>query len=348
MVFKCLECGADNLESLDNTYICRGCGKQFLVKDGIKIFSRETNYYGDVPESEMKEILKDMDHKHWREIVYYRFYTSHPFLHYIITDNNRADWQYMIPLSKDSLVLDVGAGWGTISVPLSTRAKVVALDGTFDRLHFIKKRCKQDRNNNIVDFVCANVMELPFVPNQFDLVVLNGVLEWVGASRDDGNAGEMQLKALKNVYNVLKKDAYLYIGIENRYGFKYLLGEEDDHTGLRHIEYLQRELANKYCKEILNREYRTYTYDKDGYTELLTQTGFGEIRYYYPSPDYKSMRYFMDIDRNVIRYFNENISPKHSLESRNGQVQVLENIAALKGDLDSYVPSYGILCKKVS
>lgn len=343
--YKCIHCGEELIESSEN-YTCKSCNHVYENKNGIKIFNKKTNYYGDLPEKEMKELLNQMDNTDWKKLVYDRFAESNPFLYYIITDSNRADWQYLIPLNEDSLVLDIGVGWGTISFPISQRAKVVALDGTYDRLNFVKKRAVQEGNNNIIEFINANVLELPFQEKQFDLIILNGVLEWVGASVDDGDPYELQIKALENIFSLLKDGGSLYIGIENMYGYKYLLGAADDHTMLPDICYLDREKANEYSRKKLGRDYRTYTYDQRTHKEMLTTVGFKEIDFYYPYPDYKTMQCVMDLDSNVIKYFNENIMKKESVESFNGRVQALENISCKLSNIGEYVPSYSIIARK--
>ncbi|WP_198153250.1 class I SAM-dependent methyltransferase [Thermotalea metallivorans] len=343
--YKCLCCGGA-LEKKEHYMSCTKCKHKYCIKDGIKIFDTNTNYYGDLCERDMKNLLKEMDYTDWKELVYKYFANSYPFLYYIITDNNRADWHYLVPLEKESIVLDVGTGWGTLAFPISYRAKVVALDGTFDRLSFVKKRTIQENNKNIFEFVNANILELPFSDCQFDLVILNGVLEWVGASVNHGNPYDLQLKALQNVYSILKEGGYIYIGIENRYGFKYLLGAEDDHTMLPEICYLERDKANAYSKQILGREYRTYTYDKIEYSCMLKQIGFEEIKFYYPYPDYKTIQVIMDLDGKVVRYWNENILKKDCLRNLSGRIQVLENIAAKVSNIENYISSYGILARK--
>ena len=47
-----------------------------------------------------------------------------------------------------------------------------------------------------------------------------------------------QQNVIRNAYNLLKPGGVLYIGIENKYGLKYLLGEKDDHSGLENFVYL--------------------------------------------------------------------------------------------------------------
>ena len=79
--------------------------------------------------------------------------------------------------------------------------------------------------------VASPIKSLPFSDNFFDLVILNGVLEWVALDEDtileqhwDGKrAGktsyrktpeEMQIEVLKELRRVLKPDGFLYIAIK--------------------------------------------------------------------------------------------------------------------------------------
>lgn len=344
--YKCIECN-DNIEFINNIAECKKCNKKYYNSNGIKSFNEETNYYGDLTEKNMKILLNEMENTYWKKLIYDRFGNSNPFLYYMITDNNRADWQYLIPLNNESLVLDIGAGWGTLTMPLASRSKVVALDGTYDRLNFVKKRAKQEQQDNIIDFVNANVLKLPFDEKQFDLVVMNGVLEWVGASVNEGDPYELQLEALNNVNKILKNNGYVYIGIENMMGLKYLIGAEDDHTLIPDICYLDRKEADKYSNKVHGKNYRTYTYDKSGYEKMLEKAGFKCINFYYPYPDYKTINSIMELDNQTISFFNENIDKKLNVNTFNGRVQSLQTNITKQGNIENYVSSYGIIAKKV-
>ena len=68
----------------------------------------------------------------------------------------------------------------------------------------------------------------------------------------------------------------LYIAIENRFGLKYFSGCEEDHTNFE-FEGI----------EGYNRSVKIKTFSKAEITEILVKTGFAEINFFYPYPDYK-------------------------------------------------------------
>lgn len=134
----------------------------------------------------------------------------------------------------------------------------------------------------------GNALELPFPDNYFDLVVCNGVLEWIGMMNSNIPPREAQLSFLREVKRVLSKTGCLYVGIENRFGLPFLLGGKD-HSGLPYTSLLPRRVANfavkkfgyaggiygdksKRIKE--QKGYYTYTYSIWGYRKLFGQAGF--------------------------------------------------------------------------
>ena len=74
-------------------------------------------------------------------------------------------------------------------------------------------------------------MALPLAENSFDLVIVNGVLEWVGEWDLTVDPRTVQVNFLKKILRLLKDDGILLIGIENRIGWGLFLGGED-HSGM--------------------------------------------------------------------------------------------------------------------
>ncbi|KGE20486.1 class I SAM-dependent methyltransferase [Paenibacillus wynnii] len=315
------------------------------IRNGIIDFSESLHYYSDLDQEKMKNIIASSRIHGWRKTIFEEF-SDNKFLLDIISDESRADWQYLLPLDHNSIALDIGAGWGTISIPLARNIKhVVALDGTIDRLEFLALRALQDKIENIT-VVHADVFQHPFKKEQFDIVSFNGVLEWVGVG-DDADPMQKQLEALKIAYGLLKKGGYLYIGIENAQGLKYFLGEPDDHTNIKYISYLDREEANSLSQKHNMRPYKTYTYSKEGYHNLLKNAGFDEIEYYYPRPDYKKIEMLQNLgDSNVSDFVVESIRNTKPNDSINERVNDLEKVLNDYGNLEPFPASYSIVARK--
>jgi SAM-dependent methyltransferase len=144
---------------------------------------------------------------------------------------------------------------------------------------------------------------LPFDDNSFDVVVLNGVLEYVGAAALDLTPAEVQKRCLKEVRRVLKPGGTLYVGIENRFGYLYFMGSHD-HNGLRFTSLLPRKLASWVTQWRKGTPYRTYTYSSAGYTALLHSAGFQTPEFHLAIPTYREPRYIVPADnQNAIVYF---------------------------------------------
>ncbi len=326
---------------------CSSCKETFIVSNGIPILTNNTKYYGDFPEEDMERLVDELNESRWEKVIY-RWTENNPWLRTIICDQTRSDFANLLDVDKNSIVLDIGSGWGNsaIGIARSFGARVVALDGTWHRLRFVQKRADQE-NVKTIFFVCANALKLPFLDSTFDFAVMSGVLEWIGASVEVGEPGKLQEQALSEVFRVLKPAGKLLIGIENSHGFKYLLGAPDDHTGIEHITYLPREQANKKMQSIYGRDYRTYTYTMDGYSALLKQAGFSSIEFFYPIPDYKTCTFIVPLnDKRALDFFLRYMDaekPKGSLEQ---EVRLREMKAVAEKKIDNHVASYFIVAQK--
>ncbi|MBP1173304.1 MULTISPECIES: class I SAM-dependent methyltransferase [Paenibacillus] len=318
----------------------------YPIHEGIYLCSESGHYYSDLDNKRMSKLVAECISKGWRTAVKENFYDN-PFLFNIITDESRADWQYLLPLTEDSVALDIGAGWGTISIPLARNIKhVVALDGTLDRLQFLSTRAKQENIENIT-VIHADIFKHPFKEASFDLVSFNGVLEWVGLNDLGQNPQERQNEALRIAYSLLKPGGYLYIGIENALGLKYLLGEPDDHTGIKYISYLSREEANEISLKWNKNEYSTYTYTKQGYQQLLEISGFSNIDFFYPHPDYKRIEFLYSLsEKNVSSYLVEFLRYTKSSSSISERVNDLEKFLIEYEQLSPFPASYSIFARK--
>ncbi|MDO8589706.1 MAG: class I SAM-dependent methyltransferase [bacterium] len=265
------------------------------IVEGIPFFS-EDRYWGKAPKEELERAVEVIEKEGWDE---FRSRFSNKFDQTF--EENRADWRFVIPLAEDFRVLDVGAGMGRISIPLARVASsVVALDGSYLRMKFLKLRAEKEGLKNIEVYV-GDILDKPFGKESFDLIVMNGLLEWVGATERFHDPREAQIASLKIAKDLLKKGGHLYIGIENRFALAYLRGR--DHSGLYFTSYMPRFVANIYMKLRRGRSYDTYTYTKSGYEKLLREAGFNNIEFYLTYPGYNLPRMMIPYDNlNALSY----------------------------------------------
>src|SRR5512135_911163 len=110
---------------------------------------------------------------------------------------------------EDLNVLDVGCRLGGISQAFARRSRqVVAIDIVKDekRTQSWKKKACSSQTVSSVDnlfFALGNGLALPFPEEGFDVVIVNGVLEWVGAVDVPRNPRSLQLQFLKEVRRTL-------------------------------------------------------------------------------------------------------------------------------------------------
>jgi SAM-dependent methyltransferase len=271
----------------------------------IKQFT-ENRYWGKIPETELEKALSIIDKEGW-PVFADKFKDKLDFT----TEENRADWRFFIPIDRKSVVLDAGAGLGRITIPLARVVnKVVACDTSIVRMRFLKKLAEAKGLNNI-EVIVADIFNLPFEEESFDLIVMNGLLEWVGKTDLYKNPREAQIACLKICRRLLKKGGFLYIGIENRFAAAYLRGI--DHSGLRFTSYMPRWVANRYTLLKKGRQYDTYTYSMSGYRKLLNEGGFNNPDFHLVYPGYNKPRIIIPYNNlKLLKYTIISMMPKNT------------------------------------
>ena len=174
------------------------------------------------------------------------------------------------PLKKTDSVLEIGAGCGAITGMLCRKAgHVTSVELSKRRADINFARNKEKKNLTIM---VGNLNDMTF-PEKFDYVVVNGVLEYAMSFTEGKTPYETFLQRM-GAY--LKPEGRLLIAIENRLGLKYFAGAPEDHTDLHFFG------INGYPG---NQSVRTFSKNELG--ELLENSGFPFLRFYYPYPDYK-------------------------------------------------------------
>ncbi len=322
---------------------CNRCSKTFLQQNNIIDFrTKSIIEYSDTPI--LEKIIKESKQKPWLEVVQ-KYTADNPWLNHIITSQNRADFLYLLDL-EDKICLDIGCGWGQITEPLSSMCqKVYATDANPIKVDFVKTRCIQAKHEKNEYFV-SHTTKLPLVDDTIDFVFLVGVLEWIPEGFASGDPRDIQLQALQEIRRVLKKEGQLVIGIENSHGLKYFAGAPDDHAGLPQISYQDRATANSMMQEKHKKDYRTYTYDMNGYQQLLKEAGFytQKTKYYYPVKSYKDNQAIIEIDNiENLQYLYEKVLPinifnDYEKTAVKQELELLEksNSEELQGKVSSY------------
>lgn len=320
-ILTCLKCKL--LFNFNKDIVCPRCNRKIKLRNGIiDLLGNNGYYWGEISQQEAKKFLNDAKKLGHKEASFH-LGTKHSGMYEYIQSYIRGDWLYdFVDFGKTKICLDIGSGWGAISFYLANQFdEVWSLESVMERLKFQKIRADQEKVSNI-NFVRSDWLKLPFADNSFDLVSVNGVLEWIGLSDYSKNPQELQTSFLKEVRRVLKPGGCVYVGIENRFAFFYFLGALD-HSGIAYTSLLPRKIADavvrKYRrtgrrysedKRIANEwpDYRTYTYSWIGYQKLLKKVGFIDTKVNwtiaYNSPaatgklDGESFKYLLEFYKN--------------------------------------------------
>jgi ubiquinone/menaquinone biosynthesis C-methylase UbiE len=299
MLLKCLNCGT-KLSVSEEKCSCPECLAEWPIVGGIpRFFQMPSYYWGEVGRDKAGELLDAARKESWAKAVQAHF-PNDENMRLSLLDLQRASWAPMLGLDERSVALDVGCGYGAITHSISRLVgELYSIEAIPERIEFTQERLRQEGIYN-VRLIQASATALPLVEKSFDLVVTNGVLEWVGEwdTRDDPR--HAQLKFLSTIRRLLKDGGVLVIGIENRFGYPLFLGE-CDHSGIPYTSLVPRCVASfmlrhssvPHHRTRLNpqREYRTFTYSERGYRKLLKEAGFANVSCHWAEPGYNQPYY---------------------------------------------------------
>ena len=294
--FQCPTCAGTLVRAAD-TFECARCGVAARWEDGIVAFEGTGDYFYDVfPRADMEAFLEHADRASWAEAFYElqrKFVDKDLFR--LFLESDRGGWKFLLPIGPDATVLDVGCGWGNIALALARNCReVVAVELTRERLRAFRGLARAEGLDNIVGVHADVGGVLPFPDGSFDIVVVNGVMEWIPETRK-GRPWQIHRTFLQEVGRVLKPRGVVYLAIENRQAYTYLR-QVEDHTGLLWGSLLPRLLSDLYSRWKLGKPYRTYTYTLSGYRRLFRAAGLKSVRCFSPLPDYRKFDQFVDLD----------------------------------------------------
>jgi SAM-dependent methyltransferase len=259
---------------------------------GIPSFVKNDYHFKYFPQPELLHLLSLAERIGWKEAV---VFLRSPLTKYL-TDDRRHIFTPLLPLTSKSKILDMGAGLGSLSLEIAKRnpsSVVYAFDKTLEGLFLLNVIKEQEKLWNL-HIARVDAFDIPLDDCFFDLVLMVGVLEWIGSSILGMQPMEAQKRVLQEAYRVLKSGGELLVGIENRFGYQNLRGHLD-HSGLSYTSLMPRCIANLYTKIRLGCPYNTYTYSERGYRKLLAETGFTDVRFFAAFPDYRFPELILEI-----------------------------------------------------
>ena len=265
----------------------------------------------EMVKSVLSSVIKDVDcGLPWRDAVRKRC-AAQPWLTRIVTESSRNLFFRLHPPAPGAEVLDVGAGWGQLTLPFAREDRqVTALEPTPERLAFIRAAATQEGIAERIHFVEADLLDIEF-ESQFDLVACVGVLEWVPRFRE-GEPRALQVEFLRHAGSSLKPGGSLVIGIENRLGLKYLMGARDDHIGIPGVAVYDQDLADRKFRSLTGQPLRSLVHTRAELESMLSAAGLSVAAVYAAFPDYKVPQAILPVGPEVDRFFaGGNFIPEH-------------------------------------
>jgi SAM-dependent methyltransferase len=229
-------------------------------------FYRGNDLYtdGDI-EDEILDMVKI--HTDFTEILARE--TRWPILYHLSPERrNLLDWY---TFNNTGTLLEIGAGCGALTGMFCEKLKkVVAVELSRKRSMIVSQRCHNFRN---LEILVGNFNDIEF-QELFDYVTLIGVLEY---AKSFLHIDQPHYNVLRRACGLLNPGGRLILAIENKYGLKYWAGSREDHTtGL--FDGIQGYSDPETFHE---------TFSKQELADLITLSGFEDIHFYYPHPDYK-------------------------------------------------------------
>lgn len=244
--------------------------EELIGKVKLNYFFYDPQYVYNEGDEEEKLILdtvkKSTDYKEYEKVIYQD--KRWPILYQL--SKQRENIIEPMRLHSEDDVLEIGAGMGAVTGAIARKCKKV------DCIELSKRRslanAYRNRELDNIEIFVGNFQDVK-IEKKYNVITLIGVLEYAQHYINDVNPYE---KFLKQVNSFLYPGGYLYIAIENRLGLKYLAGCSEDHLGKAFVGI-----------EGYKREDKVKTFSKSQLECMLEKTGFGELYFYYPYPDYK-------------------------------------------------------------
>ena len=202
-----------------------------------------------------------------------------------LTDPIREKYIDFLDLAPSDDVLEIGSSMGQHTRKIAKRCRSVnALEVVEFQAKFSKLWCSQDGLHNVHVTAGGASGRLPYDDDAFDVVVSNYVLEWcAGRSQDDPD--EFHQAVLKEIRRVLRPGGRLFLSTKNRFAFKYLLGAEDEHLGIRFGSALPRLIQRRVAAKADLGHPTGYLHSWRELRKHLRSAGFADLRPLFAFPD---------------------------------------------------------------
>jgi SAM-dependent methyltransferase len=258
-----------------------------------------------------------------------------------ITSEARADFRFLLPITKDDIVLDVCGGWGNNTTAFARTCKhVFSLATSLDKLEFISIRASQEGLTNIT-FIQSHPSEIPLPFESCHIALLTDSQEcefWSPHSKNN------HTKVLRAIWQRLVPGGCLYTGVANRFSYNYILGSRVPPSNLRFVTILPTSLANLYSRLFRGVEYQDISYSMTGIKNTLSDAGFSKLDLYFPIPTYPSFRFMTDFKSQEAVNFM--ISRLRLYSGFTNSFHILAKLSSAIGILPWVAPGFSVIAYK--
>ena len=328
---------------------CVRCAADWPIVNDVPVFVPPGYpYWGFVPQRHFEEVRDVAIKDGWRAGISLAIERAGktPSDSWLFFDSpRRTAFRYLLDVTRDSTVLDIGSG-GPIATTFATIARrVYAIDTTRENLEMVTLRAKQQGLSNVVP-VCtdvADVAHLPLPAGSVDVVILNGVIEWLGLGNPEKNPKTLQLEALRKISEVLRPGGTLYLATENRYSGAYFLGQPEEHTYIRWVSLMPRPIASVYHRMLTGKSFRAYTHSRRAMDRMLRATGFCDAKFHSVLPSYRNLRFILPCDDTEGWQYALDVRFRHRVPAL---IRTLARLGLKTGLHRHFVPTFAIVARK--
>lgn len=251
--------------------------KDFLYNQELDIFihpEKVLTNYRDGSEDYVLSVLKDAEDTRAYSTGLSKYIKDWPSRYHFSIKRINLMESIKELLNKSSKVLEIGCGTGPVTRWLGEQfTEVDAIEG--EQVRALATRHRTGDMENVSVF-CGDVLKTSFEADQYGLITIIGVLEYIPFHETGGNTPDSScMEFLKRMSSSLQDDGMLLLAIENKFGAKYFSGCKEDHTG-REFDGLI-DYPNK----------SPVTFSRNELQEILISSGFENIQFYHLFPDYK-------------------------------------------------------------
>ncbi len=202
-----------------------------------------------------------------------------------LMDESRAKYLDLLPFTRESKVLEIGASLGQHTRLIAERtSSVYALEIVEEQALFGDLWCSQLGHSGVKFAVGGDDCRLPYLDGLFDIVILNHVFEWC-AGRADEDSTTVQKRMLSECQRILAPGGCLFLSTKNRFSARLLAGAKDPHVNLRFGNALPRWILKLLLRLQGKANPRGMLYSYNELKQMTLNSGFQRVETFWAVPD---------------------------------------------------------------